>query len=60
MINTPDDLGETIYALLAPDKAAALAHAGWLATTESAHAIEMLADRIDEMLERQGADHAGT
>ena len=60
MIDTPDDLGETVYALLSPDKAAALAHAGWLSTTESAHAVEMLAARIDEALEQQEASGASS
>ena len=53
VINDASDLGEVVYGLLSPDKVAALAHAGWLATTESAHVVENLAERIDEALERK-------
>lgn len=50
-----NELGEMVYGLLSPDKAAALAHAGWLATTESAHVVEDLAGEIDAALDRTGA-----
>lgn len=40
-------LGDAVFRLLAPDKAASLAHAGWVTTSESAHAIERLAEIVD-------------
>ncbi len=43
-------LATAVFELLAPDKAAAMAHAGWSATTESAHVVEALVERIDEAL----------
>ena len=43
-----EELGEAIITLLAPDKAASLAQAGWAATTESAHVVERLAEVIGE------------
>ena len=48
-------LAGTIYDLLAPDKVAAMAHAGWSATTESAHVVEALVDRLDIALTRKEA-----
>lgn len=54
-LEDPEALGEVIYTLLAPDKAAALAHTGWLVTTESAHVVETIAEYIDEALLRKQA-----
>ena len=45
-----EGLATAVFELLAPDKAAAMAHAGWSATTESAHVVEALVERIDEAL----------
>lgn len=44
-------LGEAIQTLLAPDKAASLAQAGWAVTTQSAHVVERLAELIDLALD---------
>lgn len=44
MVRNAEELGEAVIALLAPDKAAMLAQAGWAATTESAPVIERLAE----------------
>ncbi|MGI9390458.1 MAG: 3-deoxy-D-manno-octulosonic acid transferase [Boseongicola sp.] len=44
------DLGDMIFNLLAPDKAATLAHAGWSVTSESAHVVVKLAELIDAEL----------
>lgn len=46
-----EGLGEAIQVLLAPDKAAALAQAGWSVTTESAAVVERLVELMDEALE---------
>ena len=54
LASDPGELGELVYGLLSPDKAAALAHAGWLATTESAHVVENLAERIEDVFDRRG------
>lgn len=52
-----EELGEAVVTLLAPDKAASLAQAGWTATTESAHVVERLAEVIGERLtETEGAN----
>ena len=45
-----DELGEAVIALLAPDKAASLAQAGWAVTTESAHVVERLAEVVEEVI----------
>ncbi len=55
-VSNADDLGEAIITLLAPDKAASLAQAGWAATTESAHVVERLAEVMAErFFEREDA-----
>ena len=46
-----DELGEAVQSLLAPDKAAALAQAGWSVTTESAGVVERLDEVMDLALE---------
>lgn len=42
-----EDLGEAVQSLLAPDRAAALAQAGWAVTTESAGVVERLVEVMD-------------
>ena len=53
-IEVPDAnaLGDTVQRLQAPDKAAALAQAGWAVTTESAHVVERLAEMMAEALDQ--------
>ncbi len=54
-VTNADELGEAVVTLLAPDKAASLAQAGWMATTESAHVVERLAEVLEErVLEKTG------
>lgn len=48
LVRNADDLGEAVITLLAPDKAASLAQAGWSTTTESAHVVERLAEVLEE------------
>lgn len=45
-----EDLGEAVQSLLAPDRAAALAQAGWAVTTESAGVVERLVEVMDQTL----------
>ncbi len=49
------DLGKTVEALLAPDRAAAMAHAAWEVTTEGVEVANRLADLIRATLERVSA-----
>lgn len=51
-------LGRAIQSLLAPDKAAALAQAGWATTTESAVVIERMVELMDIDLDAQEAAFA--
>lgn len=48
-------LGVAIQSLLAPDKAAVLAQAGWATTTESAELIERMVELMDIHLDAQEA-----
>ena len=45
-----EDLAEAIITLLAPDKAASLAQAGWSVTTESANVVERIAEVLEERI----------
>lgn len=47
-----EDLGNAVQSLLAPDRAAILAQAGWKVTTESAHVVERLAEMISLALDK--------
>ncbi len=53
-VNDGETLGEAVQTLLAPDRAASLAQAGWSVTTESAGVVERLAELIDLALEQAG------
>ncbi len=56
LVSNAEELGEAVIMLLAPDKAASLAQAGWATTTESAHVIERLAELMLEVTDaRDGA-----
>lgn len=46
------DLGKTVEALLAPDRAAAMAHAAWEVTTEGVEVANRLADLIRATLDK--------
>jgi len=46
------DLGQTVEALLSPDRAAAMAHAAWEVTTEGVEVANRVADMIREALDR--------
>ncbi|MGR3511377.1 MAG: 3-deoxy-D-manno-octulosonic acid transferase [Paracoccaceae bacterium] len=47
-VTNAEDLADAVITLLAPDKAASLAQAGWTVTTESAHVVERIADVLEE------------
>lgn len=57
LVRNSQELGEAIITLLAPDKAASLAQAGWAVTTESAHVVERLAELMEERLVALEAAH---
>ena len=50
-VEDADGLGDALQSLLAPDKAAALAQAGWSVTTESAGVVERLVELMDQAFE---------
>jgi 3-deoxy-D-manno-octulosonic-acid transferase len=50
-VESENNLGTVVQTLLSPDKTAMLAHAGWMATTESAHVVERLAELMDSALD---------
>lgn len=52
-VKSPEDLGAEVQLLLAPDKAAELAQAGWQVTTEAAQVVERLADLINAALDEK-------
>lgn len=49
-VNSAEELGAAVITLLAPDKAASLAQAGWATTTESAHVVERIAEVMEGLL----------
>jgi 3-deoxy-D-manno-octulosonic-acid transferase len=51
----PERLGQAVQRLLAPDKAAELAEAGWRVTTESAAVVERLVELINVALDEREA-----
>lgn len=54
-VDSAESLGAAVQRLLAPDKAAILAQAGWNVTTESALAVERLVELINETLDTREA-----
>ena len=54
-IDGPEKLGTAVQTLLAPDKAAVMAQAGWLVTTESAHVVERIAELINGVFDAREA-----
>lgn len=50
-VGDTDELCETLFKLQSPERAAALAHAGWSVTSESANAVEKLAELIDAAID---------
>ena len=58
-VRTGDELAAAGVQLSAPDKAAAMALAGWEAVTESAQLTDGLIDLVQDLLDRREASHAG-
>lgn len=59
-IRSATELGDAVVELLAPDRAADMALAGWRIVTEGAPHADTLIDMVQENLDRRRADHAGT
>lgn len=53
-VRSGNDLGQAVEMLLAPDKAAAMAHAAWDVTTTGAEVSNRVIDLIRERLDRAG------
>jgi len=51
-ISRAEELGDAVQRLLAPDKAAVLAEAGWRVTTEGAHVVERLSEHLETAFDR--------
>lgn len=56
LVRDEKELGLAVQSLLAPDKAAALAQAGWATTTESAQVIERMVELMDIHLDAREAE----
>ncbi len=54
-VRTATDLGHAVEVLLAPDRAAAMAHAAWDVTSRGADVTNRLAELIRVRLDRLGA-----
>jgi 3-deoxy-D-manno-octulosonic-acid transferase len=55
-----EDLAEQVIRLCAPDKAAAMALAGWKVVTEGAELTDQLLELMQDMLDQREAQHAAT
>jgi len=58
VVRTATQLGDNVVELLAPDRAADMALAGWRVATESAPLVDRLIDTVLEMLEQERASNA--
>ncbi len=58
MVKTATELGDAVVELLAPDRAADMALAGWQMITEGAPQADQLIDMVQETLDLRSADHA--
>ena len=52
-VSNAAELGQAVEALLAPDRAAAMAQAGWDVATEGAEVMNRVADLVEELIFRQ-------
>ncbi|EEX09391.1 3-deoxy-D-manno-octulosonic-acid [Ruegeria lacuscaerulensis ITI-1157] len=59
-VRTATELGEAVVELLAPDRAADMALAGWELVTEGAPQVDRLTEMVQEHLDNRGAEDAGT
>ncbi len=59
-VKSATELGDRVVKLLAPDRAADMALAGWQVVTEGAPLTDKLIDMVQEVLDQRRADSAGT
>lgn len=59
-VRTATELGDAVVELLAPDRAAEMALAGWELVTAGAPQVDRLIELVQAHLDERGADHAGT
>lgn len=59
-VKTATELGDAVVDLLAPDRSAHMALAGWQMITEGAPQAEQLMDMVQEALDQQSANDAST
>ncbi|WP_298853621.1 glycosyltransferase N-terminal domain-containing protein [uncultured Ruegeria sp.] len=59
-VKTATELGDAVVQLLAPDRAAGMALAGWQMLTEGAPQADALIEMVQDILDQRGVDHAGT
>lgn len=60
VVKSATELGDAVVQLLAPDRAADMALAGWQMITEGAPQADQLIDMVQEILDQRNADDAGT
>ncbi|TMV04900.1 3-deoxy-D-manno-octulosonic acid transferase [Ruegeria sediminis] len=58
-VQNAEELGDRVVELLAPDRAADMALAGWNLVTEGAQLTDQLSDMLQEHLDKRRVDHAG-
>ena len=59
-VKSATELGDAVVQLLAPDRAADMALAGWQIITEGAPQADTLIEMVQDILDQRSADHAGT
>ncbi len=59
-VRTATELGDAVEELLAPDRAADMALAGWQIVTEGAPQADRLIDLVQDLLDLRRTQHAGT
>ena len=59
-VKTATELGDAVVELLAPDRSADMALAGWRMITEGAPQADQLIDMVQETLDQRSADDAST
>ncbi|WP_420585945.1 3-deoxy-D-manno-octulosonic acid transferase [Ruegeria sp.] len=60
MVRTATELGDAVVDLLAPDRAADMALAGWEIVSEGAPQADQLIDMVQDCLDHRGTDNART
>ncbi|WP_051927611.1 3-deoxy-D-manno-octulosonic acid transferase [Ruegeria halocynthiae] len=60
VVRTATELGDSVVELLAPDRAADMALAGWQVVTEGAPQADQMIDLVQDYLDQRSADYAST